>query len=63
MFCPECGMKTETVFVLTIGPSMVDTLRRKHAIKVFACDECLVGKLTIHLSRTKRLPVKVGVLH
>jgi hypothetical protein len=60
--CPECGSKTETVFVLTIGPSILDTLKRKHSIKVYACDECLLDKLTIHLSKSKRLPIKVGVL-
>ena len=62
MFCPECGESTKTIFVLTISPGLISTLRLKEAIRFFACDECLVPVLTDHLSRSKRAPIKVGVL-
>ena len=62
MFCPSCGKQSETVFVITVQPSIIDTVRRKESIRSFACDNCLVVKLTEQLTKSKRMPLKVGVL-
>lgn len=62
MFCPTCGKQSETVFIITVASSLISSIRGREPIRSYACDSCLVPKLLDQLKKSKRMPLKVGVL-
>lgn len=62
MYCPTCGLKSETVFVFVVSPSLLGTIQRHKPQKYFACENCGIAKLKELLASNGRMPVKVGVL-
>lgn len=62
MYCPTCGLKSETVFVFTVSPSILGTIQRHKPQRFFACENCGIAKLKELLESKSRAPIKVGVL-